>query len=101
MIAISTKIAAIQPAIEIQVCRNTDDPETRSKIGQQKSSAIARHVLATGIIASIHRSDPMPLGATQTSHALKAMMIAGVRAGAIQVERCEDGRLRCFSIGRR
>lgn len=42
----------------------------------------------------------MPLGAFQTSHALKAMMIAGVKAGAIQVDRCEDELLGFFSIGR-
>lgn len=100
MIAISTKIAAIQPAIEIQVCRNTEVPETRSKIGQQKSIATARHALAAGIIASVHRSDPMPLGASQTSHALKAMIIAGVKAGAIQVDRCDEELLGFSSIGR-
>jgi hypothetical protein len=100
MIAISTKIAAIQPAIEIQVCKNTDVPDTRSKIGQQKSSATARHALATGTTTSIQRSDPMSLGASQTSHALTAMMITGVKVGAIHVVKREDDRSGFFSIGR-
>jgi len=42
----------------------------------------------------------MPLGESQTSHALKAMIIAGVKAGAIQVDRCDEELLGFFSIGR-